>query len=127
MAARTVAPGDPDRGLQYVDARDLAAWMLDNLVRGTSGAIDVVSPAAFTTIGALLKACVHATGGPPELVWVPEDVLEAEGVEPWTQLPCWVPSTGELAGLMESDTSKCRRHRTAMPTGGADRRTPGTG
>ena len=34
-----------------------------------------------------------------------EDDLLAAGVEPWTQLPCWVPSTGELAGLMEGDTS----------------------
>jgi 2'-hydroxyisoflavone reductase len=37
---------------------------------------------------------------------VPEPVLEEEGAEPWTQLPCWVPSTGELSGLMDSDTSK---------------------
>jgi nucleoside-diphosphate-sugar epimerase len=103
---RVVAPGDPDRGLQYVDARDLAAWLLDNLVRGTSGAIDVVSPPGFTTTRALLEACVLATGSDAELVWVPEDVIEAEGAEPWTQLPCWVPSTGELAGLMESDTSR---------------------
>jgi nucleoside-diphosphate-sugar epimerase len=103
---RVVAPGDPERGLQYVDARDLAAWMLDNLVRGTSGAVDIVSPPGFTTIRELLAACVAATGSDAELVWVPEDVLDAEGVEPWTQLPCWVPSTGELAGLMESDTSR---------------------
>jgi nucleoside-diphosphate-sugar epimerase len=101
---RVVAPGDPARGLQYVDARDLAAWLLDNLVRGTSGAVDLVSPPGFTTIRALLEACVAATGSEAELVWVPEEVLDAEGVEPWTQLPCWVPSTGELAGLMESDT-----------------------
>jgi nucleoside-diphosphate-sugar epimerase len=103
---QVVAPGDPDRGLQYVDARDLAAWMLDNLVRGTAGAVDVVSPPGFTTTRALLEACIAATGSSAELVWVPESVLADEGAEPWTQLPCWVPSTGELAGLMESDTSK---------------------
>jgi 2'-hydroxyisoflavone reductase len=101
-----VAPGDPGRGLQYVDARDLAAWMLDNLVRGTTGAIDTVSPPGFTTIRSLLEACIAATGSDAHLVWVPEDVLEEEGAEPWTQLPCWVPSSGELAGLMESDTSR---------------------
>jgi len=101
-----VAPGDPGRGLQYVDARDLAAWMLDNLVRSAAGAVDVVSPPGFTTIAGLLEACVRATGSDAELVWVPEDILQIAGVEPWTQLPCWVPSTGELAGLMESDTSR---------------------
>lgn len=103
---RVVAPGDPERGLQYVDARDLAAWLLDNLVRGTCGPVDIVSPPRFTTIRELLTACAAATRSDAELVWVPEEVLDAEGVEPWTQLPCWVPSTGELAGLMESDTSR---------------------
>lgn len=101
-----VAPGDPERGLQYVDARDLAAWLLDNLAAGTAGAIDTVSPPGFTTIRALLEACIAATGSDANLVWVPEAVLEEEGAEPWTQLPCWVPSTGELIGLMESDTSR---------------------
>ena len=103
---RVVAPGTPDRGLQYVDARDLAAWLLDNLVRGTSGAIDVVSPRRHTTIGDLLANCVDVTGSDAELVWVPEDVLDAQGAEGWTHFPCWVPSTGELAGLMASDTSR---------------------
>jgi 2'-hydroxyisoflavone reductase len=103
---RVVAPGDPGRGLQYVDARDLAAWMLDNLVRSAAGTVDIVSPPGFTTIAGLLEACVRATDSDAELVWVPEDVLQTAGVEPWTQLPCWVPSTGELAGLMESDTSR---------------------
>jgi nucleoside-diphosphate-sugar epimerase len=103
---RIVAPGEPTRGLQYVDARDLAAWALDNLVRGTAGAVDVVSPPGVTTTEALLAACITATGSDAELVWVPEDVLAEEGAEPWTQLPCWVPSSGELAALMASDTSK---------------------
>jgi 2'-hydroxyisoflavone reductase len=103
---RVVAPGEPDRGLQYVDARDLAHWLLGALEAGLSGPYDAVSLRGHTTTGALLQACVNTTGSDAELVWVPEDVLEQEGVEPWTQLPCWVPTTGELAGLMDSDTSK---------------------
>jgi nucleoside-diphosphate-sugar epimerase len=103
---KVVAPGEPGRGLQYVDARDLAAWLLDNLVRGASGPVDIVCPPDVITIEALLTACIAATGSDAELVWVPEDVLADEGAEGWTQLPCWVPSTGELAGMMESDTAK---------------------
>jgi 2'-hydroxyisoflavone reductase len=103
---RVLAPGDPDRGLQYVDARDLAHWLLDSLEGEVHGPVDVVSRAGHTTTRKLLEACVAATGSTAELVWVPEAVLEQEGVEPWTQLPCWVPQTGELAGLMASDTSR---------------------
>jgi 2'-hydroxyisoflavone reductase len=106
---RVVAPGDPGRSLQYVDARDLAHWLLDALEAGENGPVDVISPPDHTTVGELLKSCLDATGSSADLVWVPEHVLDEEGVEPWTQLPCWVPSTGELAGLMAGDTSRAER------------------
>ncbi|CAN5318454.1 SDR family oxidoreductase [soil metagenome] len=103
---RVVAPGRPDRGLQYVDARDLAAFALDGLEHGLSGPYDVVSEPGHCTTLELLEACVEATGSDAELVWVDEADLAAAGAQPWTQLPCWVPETGELAGVMSSDTSK---------------------
>jgi 2'-hydroxyisoflavone reductase len=101
---RVVAPGRPDRPLQYVDARDLAAWLLDGLSTGSSGAVDVTSPSGHATTRSLLEACVAATGSDAELVWVPQD--ELGGAEPWTQLPCWVPEGGEFEGFMESDTGR---------------------
>jgi 2'-hydroxyisoflavone reductase len=105
---RVVAPGRPDRGLQYVDARDLAQFALDGLERGLSGAYDVVSEPGHCTMEDLLEACVDATGSDAELVWVDEADLAAAGAQPWTQLPCWVPETGELAGVMAGDTSRAQ-------------------
>src|SRR5690348_18348576 len=32
-----LAPGPPERPLQYIDCRDLAAWMLDMAARGQGG------------------------------------------------------------------------------------------
>jgi 2'-hydroxyisoflavone reductase len=103
---RVVAPGRPDRPLQYVDARDVAAFALDALEYGGTGPFDVVSAPGHTTTRGLLQACVDVTGADAELVWVTEDELAAAGAQPWTSLPCWVPETGELAGFMASDTSK---------------------
>jgi 2'-hydroxyisoflavone reductase len=103
---RVVAPGRPDRGLQYVDVRDLAEFALDGLERGLSGAYDVVSEPGHCTMADLLEACVDATGSDAELVWVDEADLAAAGAQPWTQLPCWVPESGELAGVMAGDTGK---------------------
>jgi 2'-hydroxyisoflavone reductase len=108
---RVVAPGRPDRPLQYVDARDLAAWMLSGLEAGLGGGVDVISRSGHATTAALLEACVEVTGSDAELVWVGERELEAAGAQPWTQLPCWVPETGEFAGFLESDT------RRAVATG----------
>lgn len=49
------------------------------------------------------------TGSDAELVWVSEQRLATAGVEPWTQLPCWVPEGGEYAGFLEADTSLAAR------------------
>lgn len=103
---RVVAPGRPGRGLQYVDVRDLATFTLDSLEQRRSGPYDIVSEPGHCSMLELLQACVDATGSDAELVWVGEADLDAAGVQPWTQLPCWVPEDGELAGVMSSDSSK---------------------
>ena len=82
-------PGPPDRPLQYIDARDLAGWMLDAGARGVTGAYNAVSRPGHTTMGELLDRCREVTGSRADLVWVtPEDVVAA-GVAPWTELPIW--------------------------------------
>lgn len=103
---RVVAPGRRGRPLQYVDARDLADWMLAAVSSGVSGPVDVISRSGHTTTEGLLTACRDVTGSDAELHWVSEPTLEAAGVQPWTQLPCWVPEGGEFAGFLESDTSQ---------------------
>lgn len=106
---RVVAPGDPDRRLQYVDARDLASWLLSGLANRRSGPVDVISTSGHATTASLLQACIDATGSTAELVWITQDRLAAAGVEPWTQLPCWVPQTAEFAGFLEADTTMAAR------------------
>jgi 2'-hydroxyisoflavone reductase len=102
---KVLAPGPPDRKLQYIDARDLAAWMLEAADRQLSGAFNTVSEPGHATINELLEACNTVTGSHAELVWTPVDVIEAAGVSGWTELPIWVPPTGELAGLHDGDVS----------------------
>jgi nucleoside-diphosphate-sugar epimerase len=91
-----LAPGPLDLPLQYVDARDLAGWLLGALVRELSGPYNLVSPPGHTTTGELLRACADVTGGHAELRWTDPEVILAAGIEPWTQLPVWVPPGGEM-------------------------------
>ncbi|MGW1001012.1 SDR family oxidoreductase [Streptomyces sp. NPDC002520] len=86
-----MAPGPRDLPLQYVDVRDLAEWILDAAGAGLSGPYTLISPSGHATMGELLDACVSATGADAELRWTDPDVVLAAGVEPWTQLPVWVP------------------------------------
>jgi nucleoside-diphosphate-sugar epimerase len=93
---RVLAPGPRDLPIQYIDVRDLAEWTLDGVERGLSGPYNLISPQGHATMGALLEACAAVTGGGAELRWTdPEVILEA-GVEPWTQLPVWVPPGSDL-------------------------------
>jgi len=102
---RVPAPGPTDRPLQYVDARDLADWVLTAGTEGIGGVFNTVSRPGHTTIGALLGACLRVTGSAAELVWVGPDEVAAAGVSGWTDLPIWTPPTGELAPLHDCDVS----------------------
>lgn len=102
---QVLAPGPAGRRLQYIDARDLAGWMLDAARRGLGGTFNAVSRPGHTTIGELLQTCNDVTGHRSELVWTPPEAIEAAGLSGWTQLPIWVPPTGDLAGLHDGDVS----------------------
>ncbi|PYC78582.1 reductase [Streptomyces tateyamensis] len=98
-----LAPGPRELPIQYIDARDLAIWCLEAAAEGRSGAYNLVSPRGHATMGELLEACVEATGAGAELRWVEPELLTAAGVEPWTQLPIWIPP-GELHSIMHQAT-----------------------
>ncbi|MEU7554891.1 NAD-dependent epimerase/dehydratase family protein [Streptomyces sp. NPDC044571] len=94
-----VAPGPRDLPLQYIDVRDLARWTLDAAVAGHGGPYNLVSPVGHATMGSFLEACVAATGGAAELRWTDPALIAAAGIEPWTELPVWLPE-GELHDYM---------------------------
>jgi nucleoside-diphosphate-sugar epimerase len=101
-----LAPGPRDLPIQYVDARDLAAWTLDAVERGLGGPYNLVSPPGHATMGALLEACVRATGSDAELRWTDPDTVLAAGIEPWTDLPVWIPPGEDHAAMHQGDVSK---------------------
>lgn len=96
-----LAPGPRTLPLQYVDARDLAEWTLDAVAAGLSGPYNLVSPPGHATMGELLDACVRAAGADVELCWAEPEALVAAGVEPWSELPVWLPP-GEMYDAMHT-------------------------
>jgi 2'-hydroxyisoflavone reductase len=80
------APAPPERELQLIDARDLATFMLDLAEGGIPGAFNGTAPIGQTTFAEILE-------GDANVQWIPEDALE--DVEPWTELPLWLPQRYE--------------------------------
>ncbi len=89
-----LAPGDPGEPMQLVDARDLAAFLLDCGEHRTGGTFNATARRGNTTFGSWLTDCVEVTGSDAVLTWVPDDLLLEHGVEPWTELPLWMPKGG---------------------------------
>ncbi|MEW1779584.1 SDR family oxidoreductase [Streptomyces sp. NPDC086777] len=95
-----LAPGPRDLPVQFVDARDLAEWALGAVEQGLSGPYNLVSPPGHATMGDLLEACRRSTGSEAELRWTDAETVLAAGIEPWTQLPVWVPADSESHGAV---------------------------
>ena len=104
-----LAPGDPATPVQFIDVRDLAAWHLKQAEQGTAGVFNLVGPAAPLSFGGLLSAARDTLEPSAQLRWVDEVWLLAQGVQPWSDLPVWLPRA--QAGMHRTDI------RRALATG----------
>ena len=100
-----LAPGPADMPIQYIDCRDLAAWMLHAADEKISGAFNAVSLPGHATMGSLLDAAVAAVGSDARLVWADPEVIDAAGIQGWTELPVWISPNGEGGSLHDGDVS----------------------
>lgn len=106
LGGSLVAPEPPDLVWQFIDARDLAAFLLDAADRRTAGTFNVVCPLSdATTTQRLVEACVAVTGSAATPVWVSADVLRRCGVAEWDGLPGWIAPDSEGIGMHDCDVS----------------------
>lgn len=98
--------GSASTPFQYVDARDLADFILSCAQSGRPGEYDVVTPAGKYTWGDFAQAVANVAGGSP--VFVDDQLLIDAGVRPWQGLPMWVPGDELLPGLWAVDGSAAR-------------------
>ncbi len=99
-----LAPGDPAAPVQFIDARDLAAWMLTQAEASRSGTFNLTGPVGGTTLGALLETARDTLSPGARLLWVDEPTLLAAGVAPWMGLPLWLPAA--QAALHRTDIGR---------------------
>ena len=101
-----LAPGGPERPVQFIDARDLAEWILRMVVAGGVGAFNATGPAAPLSMGGLLDACGAIGGGEARFTWIDEAFLLEQGAIPWSELPLWVPDEEQFRGFAAIDCGK---------------------
>lgn len=99
-----LAPGRADHPLQWIDARDLASWMITMLERDAEGTYNAVSEADRFTMGGLIDASQKAAENGATVTWVDEEFLLEQGVKPFADLPMWL--AGASANFARIDGSK---------------------
>ena len=98
-----LAPGAPDDPVQFIDVRDLGAWLIMLTERGTTGVFNATGPKSRLKWGDLLQACRKATRAESTLTWVPGDWVarQGEGV-----FPIWAPYRGDTKGFHTWDNQR---------------------
>ena len=103
---QVLAPGSPDSPVQLVDGRDLAQFAAALLGRDATGIYNVCgAPLSF---GELLAACRQGTGSDATPAWVSEQLLLASGVEPFDELPLWLPDDPDNRAFYSFSNARAR-------------------
>jgi 2'-hydroxyisoflavone reductase len=105
LGGEVLGPGDPNAPVQFIDARDLAAWLVQLALEGPGGTYNATGPAHELTFEQLLDDMRETIGSDADVVWLDgQRVLDA-GVQPWTELPLWLPGS-DYAGMARADISR---------------------
>jgi 2'-hydroxyisoflavone reductase len=90
LGGEVLAP-DYDRPIQIVDVRDLAGWIVQKVEQSQTGLYNAVGPDYALTFSHLLEVCREVCSVDARFTWVSEKFLEEQKVEPWSELPLWLP------------------------------------
>lgn len=91
-----VAPGTPDDPVQYIDARDLAAFVIHTLEEKITGYFNAVGPKDRLGVGAMIDGLRRGCDTDPKVTWVSNKFIEESGIQV-PLVPC-IPPDSEAAG-----------------------------
>jgi 2'-hydroxyisoflavone reductase len=103
-----LAPNSGADPTQFIDARDLAEFIVGVIERRTFGTFNADAQAGALTMGQVLDACAKHAPAATKVTWAPAPFLEKNGVAPWTDMPIWLPATGANAGFGRISAAKAQ-------------------
>jgi hypothetical protein len=97
-----LAPGRPERPVQFIDARDLAEWVVLMIERQAAGVYNANRLPQTITMSDVLDECRLVSGSDASFTWVSETFLRNEQVAAWSEMPLWLPEeeAPQLRGFM---------------------------
>jgi 2'-hydroxyisoflavone reductase len=104
----TLAPGDGSDPVQFIDVRDLCEWTIRVAESRVIGTFNATGPANPLDMHDMLRTIALVIHSKARLTWVSTDFLEAEEVSAWSDMPVWVPGSGDSAGFARRNISKAK-------------------
>jgi len=101
-----LAPGTPDDPVQFIDARDLAEWVIRMAEQGTVGTFNATGPNYKLTMGKMFGEIKAATKSNATFTWADSDFLREQKVRAWSDMPTWVPPKGATLGFSQVNVQK---------------------
>jgi 2'-hydroxyisoflavone reductase len=103
-----LAPGRPERYVQFIDVRDLAEWTVRMTERKETGVYNANNLPKTLTMERVLEECKIASDSDASFTWVSDNFLMQEKVARWSELPLWMPEEGapHLKGFMFINCNK---------------------
>jgi 2'-hydroxyisoflavone reductase len=101
-----LAPDRPDVLTQIIDVRDLARFMIGLIEQNMAGVFNATGPDHDLSFGRLLDTCKLIGNSDAKFKWAPPEFLDQHKVAPWSDMPVWLPDSGEDAGIARVDISK---------------------
>ncbi len=102
-----IGPGSGEDHVQMVDVKDVARFLILSIDRPLHGTYNLTG--APMTFRDFLGRCVAVTRSNAEFVWVPQDFLHAQGLDPaptfQSKFPFWHPEP-ERKGLFQISSRK---------------------
>jgi nucleoside-diphosphate-sugar epimerase len=97
-----LAPGRPERFIQFIDARDLAEWTIRMIERNAAGAYNMHGVPNTLTMQGLLDECKRVSQSDARFTWASEKFLLEQQVAAWSEMPLWLPEEAapHLRGFM---------------------------
>ena len=104
---KVLAPGNPQRFVQMIDAQDLAEWIVKMAEANENGTFNATGKPFDLTFGKLLEEIKSVSQSDAEFVWAAEEFLKQENVAVWSEMPLYLHESDEdLQGFLSANIDK---------------------
>ncbi|WP_166786744.1 NAD-dependent epimerase/dehydratase family protein [Jeotgalibacillus salarius] len=107
QGGKALAPGEPERKVQWIDVRDLSEWTISMIEKGESGTFNAAGGDPLPTMEKYLDTAKKVSNSDVTYEWVNDQVLTENEAGPFVEVPFWLPVSEDYPdGFILADASK---------------------